>query len=368
MPTVIKRVLILSILFISILPNLSKSFLISPYRRPEALHSLVPRLSTSTKSDVPTNNRPLWASGGIVSDIVNLLISIKPLFSLMKVAARRTLIGTAEKNGIRWRGRANDLASIQSVLDDYAVDITDSSIVYPAYYTQEFHAYDDGNLNWPAAFECEQATMSMALRVWPKESITATEAQDRLRFSFIDAIQLYASESEVKTPFNTVLDVGCSVGISTFYIAKAFRDSIVTGIDLSPQFLAVAKQRQKEAPEEDKLLIDKITWKHSLAENTGILPNSVDLVSASFVFHELPQAAARDILKEFYRICSPDGMIAITDNNPKSSVIQNLPPALFTLMKSTEPWSDEYYIFDLGTHFTYTQPPHIQRFTSCLYS
>ena len=38
-------------------------------------------------------------------------------------------------------------------------------------------------------------------------------------------------------------------------------------------------------------------------------------------------------------------MVAITDNNPKSQVIQNLPPALFTLMKSTEPHSDEYYAF-----------------------
>ena len=28
-------------------------------------------------------------------------------------------------------------------------------------------------------------------------------------------------------------------------------------------------------------------------------------------------------------------------------MIQNLPPVLFTLMKSTEPWSDEYYAFDV---------------------
>jgi len=28
-------------------------------------------------------------------------------------------------------------------------------------------------------------------------------------------------------------------------------------------------------------------------------------------------------------------------------VIQNLPPVLFTLMKSTEPWSDDYYTFDV---------------------
>ena len=37
------------------------------------------------------------------------------------------------------------------------------------------------------------------------------------------------------------------------------------------------------------------------------------------------------------------------DNNPKSAVIQNLPPVLFTLMKSTEPWSDEYYQLDVET-------------------
>jgi hypothetical protein len=31
----------------------------------------------------------------------------------------------------------------------------------------------------------------------------------------------------------------------------------------------------------------------------------------------------------------------------RSPTIQNLPPALFTLMKSTEPWSDQYYAFDI---------------------
>jgi hypothetical protein len=31
----------------------------------------------------------------------------------------------------------------------------------------------------------------------------------------------------------------------------------------------------------------------------------------------------------------------------RSKVLQSLPPVLFTLAKSTEPWSDEYYSFDL---------------------
>ena len=53
------------------------------------------------------------------------------------------------------------------------------------------------------------------------------------------------------------------------------------------------------------------------------------------------------ILSEMYRITAPKGVVAITDNNPKSPVIQNLPPVLFTLMKSTEPHSDQYYSYDV---------------------
>ncbi|GIL89450.1 hypothetical protein Vretifemale_17261 [Volvox reticuliferus] len=47
------------------------------------------------------------------------------------------------------------------------------------------------------------------------------------------------------------------------------------------------------------------------------------------------------------RVLRPGGVLAIVDNNPKSATIQNLPPFLFTTMKSTEPWSDEYYSFDV---------------------
>ena len=52
-------------------------------------------------------------------------------------------------------------------------------------------------------------------------------------------------------------------------------------------------------------------------------------------------------MKEAARILKPGGTFVMTDNNPKSAVIQNLPPALFTLMKSTEPHSNEYYQVDI---------------------
>jgi ubiquinone/menaquinone biosynthesis C-methylase UbiE len=73
----------------------------------------------------------------------------------------------------------------------------------------------------------------------------------------------------------------------------------------------------------------------------------VDLYSASFLFHELPQQASREVMAEAFRVLRPGGVFALTDNNPASAVIQGLPPAIFTLMKSTEPHSDEYYAFNV---------------------
>ena len=282
--------------------------------------------------------KPAWSAGGLVSDIVNALIK-SPLYTLMKPLARQALINTAEKASIPWVSRRESLRAKQTEIDRYFKDLEVSEMTYPKYYTQPFHAYDLGNLNFDAAYECESATMSMALRVWPSEQLTAEEAQMRLRSSFLDTVDSYIGKNP---PPRTCLDVGCSVGVSSFYLADKWPSAAITGVDLSPHFLSVAVQRQKALGDK----YDRITWRHANMETPpDEWKDQYDLTAASFMFHELPTAPAIDILQQMVHVTKPDGVIAITDNDPKSSVIQNLPPAIFTLMKSTEPHSDEYYAF-----------------------
>ena len=88
-------------------------------------------------------------------------------------------------------------------------------------------------------------------------------------------------------------------------------------------------------------------WIHGTGEATGLEDNSFDSVTLQFVIHELPRQATEAIFREVLRILKPGGVMGIVDNNPASAVIQSLPPVLFTLMKSTEPWSDDYYTFDV---------------------
>ena len=281
--------------------------------------------------------KPDWAGEDFLSRVVNLLIKTKPIYAVMKHQARQVIIKTAEKNGIPWRKNYQELA--KSEIAELIDAIADPQIQYPDYYLVPFHAYDRGNLCWQAAFEAESATQSMGLRVWKNEpNLTWEAAQQRLRGSFHNVLESY-----LPTPVKDILDIGCSVGISTATLNDYCRQRQNTpinaiGLDLSPYMLAVAKQRYQDKA---------FKWVHGNAEKTDFADNSFDLVTLQFVIHELPRYATQAIFQEIRRILRPQGVIAIVDNDPSSPVIQGLPPVLFTLMKRTEPWSDDYYTFDV---------------------
>jgi ubiquinone/menaquinone biosynthesis C-methylase UbiE len=157
--------------------------------------------------------------------------------------------------------------------------------------------------------------------------------------------------------------------MSTFALQETFPDAQVTGLDLSPYFLAVAKYRsgnrsqklearsqesQKEEGQGELLLTTNNqqpttspSWLHAAAESTGLPDASFDLVSACLLFHELPQSAAIAIIREARRLLRPGGHFAIMDMNPRSEMFAKLPPYVMTLLKSTEPYLDEYFSLDL---------------------
>ncbi len=215
--------------------------------------------------------------------------------------------------------------------------LTNPNLVYPDYYQVPFHAYSEGNLCWQAAFEAAPATYAMALRVWPNEGLSWQSAQARLRQSFLDILDQHGPNQ-----VNDILDIGCSVGISTLSVHRHYaqKNPVRTvGLDLSPYMLAVAQAQDTQN--------EIAQWVHAAAEATGFPDASFDVVTMQFVTHELPRTATQAIFQEAQRLLRPSGVLAIVDNNPKSPVIQALPPVLFTLMKSTEPLSDDYYTFDL---------------------
>ncbi|PZV06536.1 MAG: class I SAM-dependent methyltransferase [Leptolyngbya sp.] len=284
-----------------------------------------------------TKLKPDWAGNDLLSRVVNRAIQTPALYALMKRQARQVMIKTAEKNGVPWRQTCIDLDTPE--MRQRLEALTNPALVYPDYYQVPFHAYSEGNLCWQAAFEAAPATYAMALRIWPQEAISWQAAQARLRQSFLAVLEAHGPAQ-----VNDMLDLGCSVGISTLslhrhYAQKHSPAARTVGLDLSPYMLAVAQAQDAQG--------EIAQWVHGAAEATGFADGSFDVVTMQFVAHELPRTATQAIFAEALRVLRPGGALAIVDNNPQSPVIQALPPVLFTLMKSTEPWSDDYYTFDL---------------------
>ncbi|WP_041934083.1 class I SAM-dependent methyltransferase [Gloeothece verrucosa] len=282
--------------------------------------------------------KPDWAGEDFISRFVNLMIQTKPVYRLMKHQARQVIINTAKKNGIDWQEICQNLE--KSVTKGLLAEMTNPNITYPDYYLVPFHAYDEGNLCWQAALEAIPATQSLGIRVWKGEKLSWEVAQARLRSSFHQVLGRYSSPI-----VRDILDLGCSVGISTkelhrYYLKRQDPHPLQTrGLDLSPYMLAVAQVTDEKE--------EIAQWVHGLAEKTDFPDNSFDVITLQFVLHELPRHASLAIFTEVKRLLRPGGVFGMIDNNPRSKVIQNLPPALFMLMKSTEPWSDDYYTFNV---------------------
>jgi ubiquinone/menaquinone biosynthesis C-methylase UbiE len=269
----------------------------------------------------------------VLTTLINGVLAVKPLATLAKHQARSMMIQRAETLGVPWRetvqhlkarGTAEELAP---VWPQELAAIKHPDLVYPDYYVTSFHAYDEGNLGWNPAMEVEVAAKAVHARIWP-EAGAAGDA--KLRQSYHDVLL-----TQLPVPPTAIADLGCGVGMSTETLHATFPTARITGIDLSPYFLTVARYRTA-------MVLPATTWHHAAAESTGLEAESFDFVSACLVFHELPQTAAIAIIQEARRLLRPGGHFAIMDMNPACETFAKMPPFVFTLLKSTEPYLDEY--------------------------
>ena len=268
---------------------------------------------------------------GIASRLVNGILSIKPLANLAKHQAREMMIKRAEKIGVPWREEAQSLLARN--WDTEMQSVQNPHLNYPGYYLTSFHAYADGNMSWEAATEVEVAARAVHAGIWPD---AGAQGDAKLRQSYHDILKAQI----ISEPLD-ILDLGCSVGMSSFALQNIYPQAKITGVDLSPYFLAVAQYQSQQKNHQ-------INWVHAAAESTGLPSASFDLVSIFLVCHELPQTATKQIFSEARRLLKPNGYLAMMDMNPQSEIYAKMPPYVLTLLKSTEPYLDQYFSLDIS--------------------
>jgi len=159
-------------------------------------------------------------------------------------------------------------------------------------------------------------------------------------------------EEEEEEEKVVVVDFGCGTGTSTRRLAKLFPQAQeIIGFDLSPHMIAIGRYLQTEVPSgslqwvEDFPADERVSLRYADCTQTGLPDASVDVVSASLIMHELPASATKQMIEEAHRILKPGGSFFISEMDPSTPGYRKLRgnPWLFSILRSTEPFLDEYF-------------------------
>ena len=189
--------------------------------------------------------------------------------------------------------------------------------------------------------EGEAASLSMCVNYWRSDRHREPQVTESwVRGNTTARLSAYLDERGFGMP-RSMLDVGASVGVSTQFLHEAFPRSEVTGLDLSPYFVAMATYRARE----NNLPIRYI---HANAEHTGLPSGSVDVITVNYMLHEVPTEATKRILSELHRVLRPGGVILICDLDG-DKVRDNFVVSSFRkwAFEVTEPHIYQYYQNDL---------------------
>lgn len=202
-------------------------------------------------------------------------------------------------------------------------------------------AYPEGNLGWMPALEAEVSSSTVHAKFPDVEPL---EGDGYLRGRAADIMcERWASARPLGgAPPAAVLDIGCSVGLSSAILKQRWPGADVVGLDPSAEMLAVATHRRGD-----------VRYVHGLGEcvpDAAVVEGGLDVVSVQLVVHELPDAPARAIFGEAMRLLKPGGMLVCMDVDP--TTFSSVPPLVMTLFQSTEPYFQDHSARDIGAEIT----------------
>jgi ubiquinone/menaquinone biosynthesis C-methylase UbiE len=108
-----------------------------------------------------------------------------------------------------------------------------------------------------------------------------------------------------------ILDVGCSTGYITRYVAQKFNCEII-GVDLSTLLLGIAEEESR------KLKLNNISFKYANVESLPFSDNTFDIVYGEAITALVPDPLK--VLIEYNRVLKPGGKIATLDLFMKESL------------------------------------------------
>ncbi len=184
---------------------------------------------------------------------------------------------------------------------------------YPNYYLRNFHHQTDGYLS-------DFSASIYDLQV----EILFNGSADAMRRRIIKPLKEGLNNfSNRKKSSLKILDVATGSGRTLKQLRGAFAKEKIIGLDLSGSYL---KEASRFISNLDGDLIELIKGN---AENLPFEDNSIQGITCVYLFHELPRTIRENVLKEFFRVLEPDGILILAD-----SIQENDSPDFIQIMEN----------------------------------
>ncbi|HEV8678369.1 MAG TPA: class I SAM-dependent methyltransferase [Stellaceae bacterium] len=199
---------------------------------------------------------------------------------------------------------------------------------YPPYYRQKFHFQSDGYLSEASAARYDHQV----------EVLFGGGAAAMRRQALVPLRGAMREHAGGQSPLR-LLDIGCGTGAFLREVKRNYPRLAVAGIDLSAPYLAVARRRL--AP------WSRVTLIEAAAEAMPFAIGEFDVVTAVYLFHELPPHVRRAVVAEISRVLKPGGTFILVDSLQKSDAPDYDALLDYFPLAFHEPFYKSYLVEDL---------------------
>ena len=201
---------------------------------------------------------------------------------------------------------------------------------FPRYYLQNFHYQSGGWLTEESA----------KLYDFQVETLFTGTADAMRRQALVPIAEHLKGRDQRQAK---LLDIATGTGRFLTFVKDNWPRLPVTALDLSPAYLAQAKKALK--PWRD------VSFVEANAEAVPIPDASQDVVTAIYLFHELPPKVRTTVAKEIARVLKPGGTFVLVDSiqpgdTPGFEALTEFFPQAFH-----EPYFESYQTWDIAEAF-----------------
>lgn len=164
---------------------------------------------------------------------------------------------------------------------------------YPAYYEIDYHIQPGGMHGKPMI----PWVMEVGRAVYHSGANDRWEQQTKVARAIPDG------------HYDRILDLGCGMGSSVIVLKERFPEAEVYGVDMSAPFLKYAHRFAERFG-------IALHLSQQNAEATDFPDEYFDVVSCCILFHEIPDEAAENVIREAYRLLKPGGIFNLGDIGP----------------------------------------------------